>query len=110
MPSAGKGRRDWKVADGNLEPLGYARYDTLSSAVSLSDSPAAGIAKPAAARLALFVVKDQAVRWRDDGSAPTASAGIPIEVDIPFWYNGDLDALQFIEVTAGAELNVAYYN
>lgn len=95
-------RRDWLVVDGTLRPLGYVQDGTISTASALPTIPVG-------ARLALIVVTGQPCRWRDDGVAPTASAGIPIAVDTPFWYNGDLAAFQIIETTATAVLNVSYY-
>lgn len=51
----------------------------------------------------------QAIRWRDDGTAPTATVGMPQVVNVPFVYNGDLSAFRMIASTAGAEVNVSYY-
>lgn len=109
MATDDKYRADWKVVDGTLKPLGYAKYTTLTSAVGLDDSPAVGVARPAGARLALIVVTGQVVAWRDDGTSPTAANGLPIAVSTPFWYNGDLAAIEFIETAASAVLHVSYY-
>lgn len=51
----------------------------------------------------------QAVRFRDDGTAPTAAIGIVIAVGTIFKYEGDLKAIRFISATAGANLNISYY-
>lgn len=109
MASDYQKRRDWLVVDGTLKPLGYAKYTSLASAIDLSDTPAEGVVKPAHARLAMLVVTGQAVNWRDDDVAPTATVGVPIQVNTPFWYNGDLEAIQFIETTTSAVLHVSYY-
>ncbi len=51
-----------------------------------------------------------AVRWRDDGTAPTAAIGMTMAVaDAPLLFSANLGALRFIEQTAGAKLNVAFY-
>lgn len=84
-----------------LVPLGYQQITSLSAATALT--------VPAGARLALIVAETQAVRFRDDGTNPTASVGIPLSVDVPFPYNGDLRKLRFIEQTASAKLNITYY-
>lgn len=58
----------------------------------------------------LIKATTQNVRWRDDGSAPTATVGILMQTtDPPFEYTGDLSAIQFIETVAGAVLDVSYY-
>ncbi|QIP09038.1 hypothetical protein [Bradyrhizobium symbiodeficiens] len=52
----------------------------------------------------------QAVRYRDDGTAPTATVGFPMATaDEPFVYQGTISKLQFIEQTASAKLNVLFY-
>jgi hypothetical protein len=61
----------------------------------------------------LLQADTQAVRWRADGQAPTATVGhvLPNSLTIgapPLYYDGDLRALRFIQVTAGALLNVTY--
>lgn len=96
-----KKRRDSEVVDGNFRPAGYEQITSLSSAAALTI--------PLHARVALFTVTGQSVRWRDDGTAPEAGTGMPLAVDQPFWYNGDLAAFRAIEVAPSATLNVAYY-
>lgn len=98
--------------------LGYAQYTSLSAAKLLTAAPATGYTMPttdpsATGRRPNFVLlqaETQNVRWRDDGTAPTASVGmILIAGDAPYPYDGDLSKIQFIEVTASAKLNVSYY-
>ena len=81
--------------------LGYQQITDLSSAVSLT--------VPTGATCALIIPLTQAVRWRDDGTAPSASVGMPLTTDTAFSYDGDLNAIQFFEQAASAELNVSYY-
>ncbi len=64
---------------------------------------------PSGATLALIVPETQNVRWRDDGTAPTASVGMPIFVGASLSYDGDLNRIRFIEETASAKLNISYY-
>ena len=54
-------------------------------------------------------VRDQDVRWRSDGTDPTASVGGYLEAGSQYEHAGNLDDLRFIEVVAGAELNITYY-
>ncbi len=64
---------------------------------------------PAGASTAEFIVESQGIRYRDDGTAPTATVGMPVAAGVSFQYSGTLSTLQFIEQTASAKLNVSYY-
>lgn len=86
---------------GNLNPIGYQQITTLSAAQKLT--------VPNGARIARIVCETQAVRWRDDGTAPTSTVGMPLAVATEMTYDGNLGAIQFIEQTASAKLNVSYY-
>jgi hypothetical protein len=93
-------------ADGWIQqvPLGYQQITSLSASTALT--------VPAGATQAVIYVETQAVRYRDDGTAPTAAVGAPLAVTgsgQPFVYNGTLSAIRFIEQTASAKINVLYY-
>jgi hypothetical protein len=60
-------------------------------------------------RFALIEIEDQNVRFRDDGTDPTASVGTLLSIGQIFIYPGDMSLAKFIEVDAGAKLNVSYY-
>ena len=81
--------------------LGYQQITSLSSATALT--------VPSGATAALIVATTQNIRWRDDGTNPTASVGMPVLVDTYFTYDGDLNRIRFIEQSSGAVLNVSYY-
>lgn len=81
--------------------LGYQQITSLSSA--------AGLTPPPGATMALIVAETQGVRWRDDGTNPTASVGMPIAAGAYLNYDGDFNRVKFIEQTASAKLNVSYY-
>lgn len=89
--------------------LGYQQITSLSAATALT-VPAKDVnglsCKPS---LAMITPETQAVRWRDDGVAPTASVGMPLAAGVTLQYDGDLGNIQFIEQTAGAKLNITYY-
>lgn len=87
---------------GNLVPAGYAPQATLTAAVGLPNIPVN-------ARIARIICETQAVRWRDDGVAPTATVGMPLAVGTELIYDGNLASIKFIEQTASAKLNVSYY-
>lgn len=83
-------------------PLGYQQYTSLSSATNLSGYPPE-------ATIAEIIVEAQGIRYRDDGTAPTSSIGMPVAAGNAFQYSGDLSAIQFIQQTSGAIINVSYY-
>jgi len=90
----------------NLSPFGYQQITSLSSATALT-IPAPTNAVPAT--LALIQAETQDVRWRDDGTNPTASVGMVLAAGETLPYTGDLSKLKFIETTASAKLNISYY-
>ncbi|HEY6030508.1 MAG TPA: hypothetical protein VIU44_08095 [Gaiellaceae bacterium] len=83
-------------------PLGYAQISSLDSAKGLGTIPAG-------ATVAVIIPQAQAVRFRDDGTAPTGISGMPIAVGQEFVYSGSLSAFAVIEQAASAVLNVAFY-
>lgn len=82
-------------------PLGYEQVTTLSAA--------AGLTPPSGADRALIQAVTQDVRWRDDGTSPTASVGMLLAAGSTLDYDGDLSTFEAIETAASAELNVSYY-
>jgi len=96
-------------ADGKLQagvsegytPLGYQQLTALGTASALT--------VPDGARLALLQAEGADVRWRDDGTDPTATVGMMLAVGTVMLYTGDLTAFRAIETAAGAKLNVSYY-
>lgn len=81
--------------------LGFQQITDLSSAI--------GLTVPSGATLALIVPETQNIRWRDDGTNPTASVGMPVFVGASLSYDGDLNRIRFIQEAASAKLNVSYY-
>lgn len=85
-------------------PLGYQQISatTLAAATALT--------VPAGANFALIRVEAANVRWRDDGTAPTATVGmLLLDTDAPLEYSGELSAITFILAASSPILNVAYY-
>lgn len=82
-------------------PLGYQQITPLASSTSL--------AVPTGATVAFITSESQAVRYRDDGVAPTASTGQPLSVGAQLIYSGSLAAIRFIQQSATATLDVTYY-
>lgn len=81
---------------------GYQKLAVSSTAVALT--------APSGARMALVQVKTNAVSYRDDGTAPTASEGVTVAADQTFVVcTNAVTAIRFIRVTSDAELRVLYY-
>lgn len=90
--------------------LGYGQETSLSSAKALPSQPVRDkLGCKEQATVAYIVAEAQALRWRDDGIAPTATVGMPLAVGVPFPYDGDITGIRFIEQTSGGILNVTYY-
>ena len=90
--------------------LGYQQITSLSSATGLTvptRDPATGTTMKA--NFALITAEAQALRWRDDGTDPTSSVGMPLAVGVTLQYDGDLSKIKFIQQTAGGIVNISYY-
>lgn len=82
--------------------LGYQQITVLTAST--------GLTVPAGAATAVVNVESQAVRWRDDGTAPTATVGMPLAAGSTYTFTiSQLSVLRFIEQAVGAKLNVSYY-
>jgi hypothetical protein len=81
--------------------LGYQQITGLNNAKSLT--------VPENAVYAVIQAQDKDVRWRSDGTDPSATVGMILYAgqDIP--YTGNLRKFRAIEVSASAILNVTYY-
>jgi hypothetical protein len=89
--------------------LGYEQITSLSSATGLTvpSKDLNGLAcRPS---IAMITPETQAVRWRDDDTAPTSGIGMPLAAGTTLQYDGDLTKIKFIEQVAGAKLNISYY-
>src|SRR5688572_19886228 len=86
-----------------LSPLGYQQITDVSASTALT--------VPTGATFAIVTAETQAVRFRDDGVAPSATVGMPIASGQSYTFSGAtaLAALRFFEQTSGAILNVSYY-
>jgi hypothetical protein len=89
--------------------FGYQQI-TVNTAQNLTVPTTAPDGLNAKPVFALIVAEVAAVRWRDDGAAPTASVGMPLAVGVPLQYDGDLSKIRFIQQSAGAIINVSYYS
>jgi hypothetical protein len=97
----------WPHSSYKWTPLGYIQITNLSSAVGLG--PLTTVI-PNDTIMAIIQAEAQSIRWRDDGVPPTASVGMLLAAGQTFQYTTpDFRLIQFIQATAGAILNVAFY-
>lgn len=89
---------------------GYQQITSLGTAQALTIPTVAPDGTSCKPNAALIQCTAQAVRWLDDGTAPTASVGMLMpSSQQPFYYDGDLARFRVIEVSASAVVNVLYY-
>ena len=90
-----------------LVPLAGFQTITLVTGAAASTS----LTVPAGATYAYIVMEGDPVRWRDDGTDPTTAVGmLQGPTTEPWFYNGDLDEIEFIcQGLAGSTLSVSYY-
>lgn len=81
--------------------LGYAQI-TVATATLLT--------VPTNCSLVLVTPETQAVRWRADGTDPTAAVGYPLAAGVELRLTlAQISKVKFIEQTASAKLNVYYF-
>lgn len=85
-----------------LDALGYQQLTSLAAA--------AGMTIPAGTSVVLVQPETQNVRYRDDGTDPTASVGMLLVANTVYQFNiAQLARCKFIEAAASAKLNISYY-
>lgn len=82
-------------------PLGYQQLTSLSAAAAFT--------APSGATYCIFTAESQAVRWRDDGTNPTASVGFPIAVGTNLFYSVKAFPIVFIQESASATVDATCY-
>jgi hypothetical protein len=87
------------------KPLKYEQIDVAGSAIGLNPPDP----NFDTAYSALIQAEGQNIRWRDDGTDPTAAVGMILTPNTVLEYDGDLNKIKFIEAVAGGILNVSYY-
>ena len=89
--------------------IGYQQITDLSTAVGLTVPAIDKTGLRQMPTIAIITPLTGNVRWRDDGTSPTASVGMPLAAGVTLQYDGDLKNIQFIEQAASAKLNISYY-
>ncbi len=84
-------------------PVGFQQ---ISAATLAASTP---LTVPAGATVAFVNAEAAGVRWRDDGTAPTATIGVILGAGQQLIYSGNLTAIQFILQSGSPILDVEYY-
>lgn len=92
-----------------IEVIPYLFTPVASSQFALGVVTSTALTVPATATQALVCVEGAAVRWADDGTAPTATVGQPLIIGQCKAWSGSLSAIRFIQQAATATINVSYY-
>jgi hypothetical protein len=93
--------------NGYIAPLGYCQLTSVSSATAVS-SCSGGI--PQRAAWAVICIETAAIRYRDDGTDPTTSVGMPLAAGQCMGYRSKLSALKVIAQTGSPVVNIAFYD
>jgi hypothetical protein len=113
QPAASPGTPQFWIPWAPVKPLGYCQITSLSSATTLASGCSGGIptvpGTSVPASMVLIQTETQAVRYRDDGTAPTSSVGFPLATGVTLTYIGTLSNLQFIQESSSATLDVLFY-
>ncbi len=90
------------IVQGYLSPVGRAQLTGLSSVKGFASVPAG-------TTIALIQAESQNIRWRDDGTNPSATVGMILVANDTLIYSGTMSAIKFIETTASAKINITFY-
>ena len=101
-----------KIAGGYVA-LGYCQLTSLASSTLISTCsggiPTCGKAVVPCTVFAEICSESVALRYRDDGTAPTASVGMPINASTCFQYAGPLAALRIIQQASSGIVDISFY-
>jgi hypothetical protein len=87
---------------------GYFQASVTGTAQTLTQLIGAAI--PAKAKFAYIRTETANVRWRDDGTPPTAATGFLMATsDMPIWFEESLTALEFIAVSGSPNQDIMFY-
>lgn len=90
-----------------LVSLGFSNFVTLGAPKGLHQGSLGAI--PDGAQFAMVSIENQSVRWRADGTDPTASVGHLVTASTYLWLTTWLKSINFIEVTSGAKMTVEFF-
>ena len=93
-----------------LTPFAFEEISVSSTAVGFTSGTAFPLGEKGA-DMAVVTIEDDAIRYRDDGLAPTATVGHPAAVSTSLTVCGpeSLKRFRMIRQTTDADVNVTYY-
>lgn len=93
------------------DPKGFEQITVSSAAIGPTTATLNAITTKTdlEANCAVFRCETADVRWRDDGSNPTASVGYLLKAGEELVYDGNLRTLKFIRTASDATVDAAYY-
>jgi hypothetical protein len=98
------------TVSGYRRPLGYQQLTLTGTAQKLTlptPPPASGLIPGYA--IIQCEGSTAVARWRDDGTAPTATIGMILNTGAELDYSGDIGTIQFIIGSSSPVLDISYY-
>jgi hypothetical protein len=99
------------IYGGQVQPLGYVQCTSLGTATPITSTGSVCTGNiPAGAKYADIIFEAQSIRYRTDGVAPTSTVGMLMAAgtDKVFALNNFAN-MKFIQVTAGAVLDIEFF-
>lgn len=91
----------------HINPLGYCQL-TATGTAALISTCSGGV--PARTVWAVLCVETANIRWRDDGTNPTASVGMPATAGQCIYYSGTMSAFAIISQSGSPVVNISFYS
>jgi hypothetical protein len=107
LTCAGPASAQIRNATDFITPLGYCQLTSVTSSTLVS-SCAGGI--PVRTGWAVICVETAAIRWRDDGVAPSTTVGMPVAIGQCFYYSGTFATLRVIAQSGSPVVNISFYS
>jgi hypothetical protein len=95
----------------NIGVVNQAPYTTQTALgyQQITNPSSSSLTIPTGATYAYIQAEGNTIRWRDDGTAPTTTVGMPIAAgQAPLLFAGNLSTAKFTATTT-ANLNISYY-
>jgi hypothetical protein len=91
----------------HIIPLGYCQL-TATGTAALISTCSGGI--PARTVWAVLCVETANIRWRDDGTVPTAAVGMPVAAGQCVNYSGTMSVFAIIAVSGSPVVDISFYS
>lgn len=95
----------------DMEAFAFESISVSSSAIGFTTATWSNPTTGSAARMALVTIETNPVRWRADGTNPTASVGHLLGAGdgVKVWGATDITSIRFIATGGDATARVTYY-